>query len=247
MAATMKLTRTEGRLFARDPIALFFGLVFPVVLLVALGALFPGFDEPVAELDGGRYIDTYSPIILALGIATLGLVTLPPILGAYRQFGILRRLKTTPVHPVRLLTAQLVVHGLVAIVSAAMAVAGAAALFDVPLPQSPLWFLLSFVLAAASIFAIGLLVGALVRTSVSGQAMGMAIYFPMLFFAGVWIPRTIMGDGLRLVSDLTPLGSTVQALEDSWFGTTPSLLNLGVMAAWAIVASALAVRFFRWE
>ena len=94
MAATMKLTRTESRMFARDPIALFFGLIFPTLLLVALGFLFPGFDEPVAELDGGRYIDTYSPIILALGIATLGLVTLPPILGTYRQFGILRRLKT---------------------------------------------------------------------------------------------------------------------------------------------------------
>ena len=75
----------------------------------------------------------------------------------------------------------------------------------------------------------------------------MAIYFPMLFFAGVWIPRTIMGDGLRLFSDLTPLGSAVQALEDSWFGTTPSLMNLGVMAAYAVVASALAIRFFRWE
>jgi ABC-2 type transport system permease protein len=247
MAATMKLTRTESRLFARDPIALFFGLIFPVLLLVALGFLFPGFDEPAAELDGGRFIDTYSPIILALGIATLGLVTLPPILGSYRQFGILRRLKTTPVHPGRLLTAQLVVHGSVAIVSAALAVFGAALFFDVPLPQSPAWFLLSFLLAAASIFAIGLLVGALVRTSVSGQAVGMAIYFPMLFFAGVWIPRTIMGEGLRLFSDLTPLGSAVQALEDSWFGTTPSLMNLVVMAVYAVVAGAIAVRFFRWE
>ena len=247
MAATMKLTRTETKLFARDPIALFFGLIFPVVLLVALGFLFPGFDEPVAELDGGRYIDTYSPIILALGIATLGLVTLPPILGAYRQFAILRRLKTTPVHPGRLLTAQLVVHGSVAIVSAALAIFGVALFFDVPLPESPVWFVVSFLLAAASIFTIGLLVGALVKTSVAGQAVGMAIYFPMLFFAGVWIPRTIMGEGLRLFSDLTPLGSAVQALEDSWFGTTPNLLNLGVMAAYAVVAGVLAIRFFRWE
>lgn len=247
MAATMKLTRTETKLFTRDPIALFFGLIFPVVLLVALGFLFPGFDEPVAELDGGRYIDTYSPIVLALGIATLGLVTLPPILGAYRQFGILRRLKTTPVHPSRLLTAQLVVHGSVAIVSATLAIFGVALFFDVPLPESPLWFVVAFVLAAASVFSIGLLVGALVKTSVAGQAIGMAIYFPMLFFAGVWIPRTIMGDGLRLFSDLTPLGSAVQALDDAWFGTTPSLLNLGVMAAYAVVAGALAIRFFKWE
>ena len=247
MAATMKLTQTETRLFLRDPIALFFGLVFPPVMLWALGLFFPGFTDPVAELGGDRYIDIYGPIVLALGIATLGLVTLPPILGTYRQFGILRRLRTTPVPPVRLLAAQLIVHGVVALASTTLAVIVVVAFFDVPLPQSPVWFLVSFILATASIFAIGLLVGSLVRTSVSGQAIGMGLYFPMLFFAGVWIPRTIMSDGLRLVSDLTPLGSAVQALQDSWFGTTPSLLNLSVMAAYAVVAGAVAIRFFRWE
>ncbi len=50
----MKLTRTEGRLFLRDPIALLFGLVFPALLLLALGLFFPGFDEPTADLDGAR-------------------------------------------------------------------------------------------------------------------------------------------------------------------------------------------------
>ncbi len=247
MTATMRLTRTEGRLFLRDPIALFFGLVFPPILLLALGYLFPGFDEPTPDLGGQRYIDVYAPIALALGLATLGLVTLPPILGTYRQFGILRRLRTTPVHPARLLTAQLLVHGTVAMVASLAAVAVAVAAFDVPFPEQRLWFVLSFVLATTSIFVIGLLVGARAKTTVSGQAIGMAIYFPMLFFAGVWIPRSIMSDGLRTVSDLTPLGSGVQALQDSWFGVTPSLTHLAVMAGYTIVIGFLAVRFFRWE
>lgn len=247
MTATMKLTKTEGKLFVRDPIALFFGLVFPGLLLLALGYLFPGFDEPTTDLDGARYIDVYGPIALVLGLATLGLVTLPPILGGYRQRGILRRLRTTPVHPARLLTAQLVVHLVVAILATAIAVAVVVAAFDVPFPENPLWFALAFLLAAASIFSIGLLVGALARTTTSGQAIGMGIYFPMLFLAGVWIPRTVMPDGLLTVSDLTPLGSAVQALEDSWFGITPSATNLLVMAIWAAVVGLIAVRVFRWE
>jgi len=247
MSATMKLTRTEGRLFARDPIALFFGLVFPGILLIALGYLFPGFDEPSADLDGKRYIDVYGPIVLVLGLATLGLVTLPPILATYRQFGILRRLRTTPVHPARLLWAQLAVHGVVAIVAAAFAVGGAVLAFDVPVPERPIWFVLSFLLAAASIFSIGLLVGALARTTTAGQAIGMGVYFPMLFLAGVWVPRVIMPDALLTVSDLTPLGSAVQALEDSWFGITPSAMNLAVMVVWAVIVGLLAVRVFRWE
>jgi len=247
MSTTMNIARTEAKLFARDPIALFFGFVFPGLLLLLLGLFFPGFDEPSADLGGDRYIDVYAPLVLALGLATLGLVTLPPILGTYRQFGILRRLRTTPVHPARLLWAQLAVHVGVAVAAAALAILVAVVVFDVPFPESPVWFAISFLLAAASTFSIGLLVGALARTTVSAQAIGMAIYFPMLFFAGLWIPRSIMSDGLRTVSDYTPLGSSVQALEDSWFGATPSVTNLAVMAAYAVVVGFIAVRVFRWE
>jgi len=247
MATSIKLAQVETRLFVRDPIALFFGLVFPGLLLLLLGLLLPGFDELSADLDGARYIDIYAPIALVLGLATVGLVTLPPILGTYRQFGILRRLHTTPVHPARLLSAQLVVHIGVAIVAAVVAIVVAGVVFDVPFPQSPGWFVVSFVLAAASIFSVGLLVGAIARTTVAGVTIGMAIYFPMLFFAGVWIPRAVMSDGLRTISDFTPLGSAVQALEDSWFGSTPSVSNLVVMAVWAVVVGLVAVRFFRWE
>ena len=152
MSATMNVARTEARLFARDPIALFFGLLFPGLLLLLLGLFFPGFDEPSTDLDGARYIDIYAPIALALGLATVALVTLPPILGTYRQFGILRRLHTTPVHPARLLRAQLVVHIGVALIAAAVAIVVAVAVFDVPFPESPVWFVVSYLLAAASIF-----------------------------------------------------------------------------------------------
>ena len=247
MTATMELTKVESKLFARDPIALFFGLVFPGLLLLLLGLFFPGFTDPSPDLDGASYLEVYAPIALALGLATLGLVTLPPILGGYRQFGILRRLRTTPVHPARLLTAQLTVHLAVAIAAAAIAIAVAVVGFDVGFPQLPISFALVYLLAAISMFSIGLLVGSLAPSAVGGQAIGMAIYFPMLFFAGVWIPRAVMSDTLRTVSDLTPLGSAVQALEDAWFGVTPSALNLAVMAVWAVIAGLLASRMVRWE
>jgi ABC-2 type transport system permease protein len=247
MSATMNLTRTEGRLFLRDPIALFFGLIFPGALLLALGYLFPGFDEPSADLNGLTYTEAYAPMMIALGIATLGLVTLPPILGTYRQFGILRRLRTTPVHPARLLWAQMAVHLVVALVAAAMAVAVAVIAFDITFPESPVWFLISFILTTTSVFVIGLLVGALARSTVAGQAIGMGIYFPLLFLGGLWIPRSIMPQGLLTVSDLTPLGSGVQALLDSWYGTTPSATNLVVMVVYTVLVGWLAVRVFRWE
>jgi ABC-2 type transport system permease protein len=247
MSATVKLTVLEGKLFLREPIALFFGLVFPTVLLLALGYFIPGFDEPATELDGARFIDIYSPIALALGLATLALVTLPPVLSSYRQFGILRRLQTTPIHPARLLTAQLVVNLIVAVLAAIMAIVAVVAAFDVPVPQRPLWFALSFLLTALCMLSFGMLVGAVARSSASATAIGMALYFPMLFFAGVWIPRSVMSEGLRSVSDVTPLGAAVQALEDSWFGEPPDPLSLAVLTVYTLIVGVLAVRVFRWD
>lgn len=247
MSAMAKLTVQEGRLFVREPIALLFGLLLPMVLLLALGFLFPGFTDPAPELDGDRFIDIYAPIALALGTATLGLATMPSMLASYRQLGILRRLRTTPMHPARLLGAQLAVNLVVAIVAGGMAVVSAVIAFDLPIPENLLWFAVAFLVMASSMLSFGLLVGAFASTASSGTAIGMALYFPMLFFAGVWIPRGIMPDWLLTASDLTPLGSSVQALQDSWFGSGPAAINLVVPIVYTVVIGFIAVRAFRWD
>jgi ABC-2 type transport system permease protein len=95
--------------------------------------------------------------------------------------------------------------------------------------------------------AIGLLIGAVAPTVSSGQGIGMAVYFLMLFFAGVYFPRQAMSDGLLAVSDMTPTGAAVQAIQDTWSGLAPTTSSVLVMAAFAIGASVLAALAFRWE
>jgi ABC-2 type transport system permease protein len=247
MSALAKLTTIEGKLFAREPMAMFWGLAFPALLLLVLGLFFPGADTPSPDLGGYRLVDLYAPIVLALALATLAFVTLPVILATYRERGVLRRLQTTPVNPWRMVSAQLIVQVAVALVAGAIAVAIAVFVFDIPLPESPVVFALVYLLAAASMLAIGLLIGAVAPTVSSGQGIGMAVYFPMLFFAGVYFPRQVMPEGLRTVSDLTPAGAAVQAITDAWSGAAVSTSSLLVMAAYAIGASVLAALVFRWE
>ena len=242
-----KLTRMEGRLFLREPISLFFGLIFPALLLYGLGSLFPGFTDPATELNGARFIDVYAPVAIAFGVAMLGLSSLPPTLATYRQFGILRRLRTTPLHPSRLLGAQMIVQGSVAVISALAVVVVAAVAFDVPLPQQLLWFVLSFLLTAISMFATGLLIGSVTRTNQAAISIGMATWFPMLFFAGLWIPRAIMSSTLQKIADFTPLGAGTEAMSNAWFGSAPTLLQLGVLVVYSVVVGAITVRVFRWE
>jgi ABC-2 type transport system permease protein len=247
MSALSKMTTVEAKLFAREPLAMFWGLVFPAILLLVLGLFFPGGDTPSPDLDGYRLVDLYAPIVLGLALATLAFATLPAILATYRERGVLRRLQTTPAKPWRLINAQLVVQITVALIAGGLAVAVGAIVFDIPLPESPAAFLLVYLLGAASMLAIGLLIGAVAPTVSSGQAIGMAVYFPMLFFAGVYFPRQAMPKGLKTVSDLTPAGAAVQARSDTWSGVAPSTSNLIVMAAYAIGAGVLAALVFRWE
>ncbi len=245
MTALTQLTTTEVRLFRRDTANLFWALAFPAFLLAVLGGVFPGFRD--VQEDGWRLVDVYAPIVLVLAVLTVGIAVVPVTLATSRQLGVLRRLATTPVRPRQLLVAQLTVHGSAAVIAAALAIVVGTVVFDVPLPENPAGFAVAFVLLVAAVFAIGLLVGAVAPTSSTAQGIGMAIYFPMLFFSGVYFPRQVMPDGLRTVSDLTPAGAGVQAIQDAWFGSGPALSNLLVMAAYALGAGLLAAFWFRWE
>lgn len=247
MSALSTMIKIETKTFAREPMAMFWGLVFPALLLLVLGLVFPGAREPSPDLGGARLVDLYTPVVLALALITLGLSTLPTILATYRERGVLRRLATTPVHPARMVVSQLALHLMVAVVSTILALVLAVAVFDVALPQNLLGFLVVFLLGTASLFGLGLLIGAVAPTAASGQGIGMAVYFPLLFFAGVYFPREVMPDNLVRISDLTPSGALVQALTDSFAGRVPTASSLLVMAVFAAIFGFAAVRLFRWE
>lgn len=247
MTALLTLTRSQARIFLREPIAVGFGFAFPAVLLLVIGSVFPGATEPNAAFGGRSLVDVYAPVAVVLGLATLAIAMLPATLGSDRERGILRRLSTTPAHPATLVAAHLVVQAVVVTCSGIATILAGWLVLDLALPQRAGWFLVSFVLVVAALLALGLLLGALVPTSNAGQALGMLVYFPLLFFAGVYIPMEIMPDGIQTVSGWTPAGAAVQALSDSWAGAAPSALSLLVLALSAAVAGGLAIRLFRWE
>lgn len=247
MSASTKLLRSETRLFLREPMAIIFGLIFAPGILLAMGLLFPGFDEPLPDLGGTRLIDIWAPTAIGLALAMLALMMLPTALVSYRHIGVLRRLRTTPVHPAKLLLAQVGANVAVGLVGSAATVAVAGLVLDVPWPKSWGWLVLSLLLGMAAMFGLGVMISALSKSPAVGQVFGFALFFPMLFFAGVYVPRPMMSDGLLAASNYTPLGAAVQAMTDAWGGTTPDLLHVGVMVAYALVFTLVGVRFFRWE
>ncbi|GAA3562695.1 ABC transporter permease [Amycolatopsis ultiminotia] len=246
MSALYRLTVTETKLFFREPMLVFFAFAFPPILLVVLG-LVPSMREPQASLGGAGVISLYVPIVLALGLSLFALNGLSQLFASYREKGVLRRMRTTPVKPRVLLGAQLLMATMLSAATAVVMLLIGRFAFDVGLPRQLFAYLVGYLLAALAMFAIGLFVASVAPSGKSAGAIGTLVFFPLMFFAGLWVPRASMNSVLRTISDFTPLGAGVQSLQDAAAGHWPQLVHLAVLLGWAIVAGGLAARYFRWE
>ncbi|MFF0145685.1 ABC-2 type transport system permease protein [Amycolatopsis sulphurea] len=246
MSALSRLTATETKLFFREPVIVFFALAFPPLLLVVLG-LVPSMREPQASLGGGTILGLYVPIVIALGLAMFALNGLSQLFATYREKGVLRRMRTTPVKPGAMLGAQVLMSLVLSAGTMVVVLLIGRFAFDVPLPGQAVAYVLGYLLVALALFAIGLLIASIAPSGKAAGAIGTLVFFPLMFFAGLWLPRDSMNPVLRTISDFTPLGAGVQSLQDATAGHWPQLLHLAVLLGWAIVAGGLAARYFRWE
>jgi ABC-2 type transport system permease protein len=246
MRVFVKLTASELRLFLREPMQVFFTLVVPSIIVIVLGAV-PVFREANPDLGGRRVIDMYTGIAVILILASLGLQVAPMALATYRERGILRRLATTPTRPIALLGAQLTTSLLSAVVSVLLVLIVARLCYAVSLPRNSVGFAVAFLFSAAAAFAIGLFIAALARGGKAANSVGTLLFFPAMFFAGLWWPREAFPPALRTIADLTPLGAAERAVMGAMGGQWPAWGSLTVLLAYLLVFGLAAARLFRWE
>lgn len=241
----------ETRLFLRDGGNLFFALIFPSVLIIGVGYLIPGLRESIVEagpLQGLSAVNFMIPPVLATAVATPALTVLPVTFAQYRERGILKRLSTTPMRPQAMLTAHVIIGVLAFLVAAALALVLGAIAFDLAMPDGPLQVVGSLVLCAGAMFSIGLIIAALAPRANIAQAIGMLLFFPMLFFAGLWTPGPEMPELIAQIASWTPLGAGSQALQSFWFDASDiPVRQLLVMTGYIAVSVPVAARFFRWK
>ncbi|MEU4829996.1 ABC transporter permease [Streptosporangium sp. NPDC023615] len=242
-----KMLLIEAKLLLREPAASIFSILLPLALLLGLGST-PGLQEVNPEMGGQRGIDTQLPaLMVVLAVVTMAFTVLPGTLVSYRETGVLRRLSTTPVNPIRLLVAQVANNLVAATIATVLLVVLGYLVLGTAMPKSPLTFAGVFVLGTASLFGMGLLIAAVAPTSKAAPAIGSLLMFPLLFMAGMWVPRELMPDLLRRIGDFLPVAPFADTLRATWAGQPPQPLHLAMMALTVLVTGALATRFFRWE
>ncbi|MFC1416206.1 ABC transporter permease [Streptacidiphilus cavernicola] len=239
------LARTEGVLFLRSAGAVLWTALLPVVAVVVLGVV-PATRHPSQSFGGLSPLQVYEPILMMYVFLMAAVNMLPAVLTGYRASGVLRRLSTTPVPPGRLLGAQgLIYLGLGVVIDVVILVVATA--FGATAPHQFAGFVVSLLLVAAATMGIGMLITALAKNERMANALGLVTFFPLMFFAGLWIPRSTMNTPLRTISDYSPLGAGVRAVQASIAGHWPPTAALLVLAGYAILCGAAAARLFRWE
>ena len=245
MKPFLKLTYNELKLQLREPIGLFFTLAFPIMLLLLFGLVFG--NEAEEFLGGYGQMDLSVPGYIGMIIGTIGMLTIPISIATYRENGVLRRLRATPVESKSILWSQVAAQVVITLASVSLLVATALVVFDLRLPSGDVMVLPAILLGAFSFFAIGFVLAGLMPTPRSAQAVGMALYFPMLFLSGAAMPRFMMPEQLQEIAKLMPLTQVVIMIEDLWFTGTWNVTAVVYITAVLIIGLVVSRFTFRWE
>lgn len=243
---TIAILRAETRLFGRELGSLFYILLFPVVLLSILGAI-PSFREDSPDLGGMSVVDLYVPVTVLLSMIMAALMAMPSIVMAYREAGVLRRLRTAPVRPASILVVQVLLHAVTVAGSSILLLTVGRLVFGTPLPESWPGYIGAYLLALVASFSLGATITAISPNARVAAVIGSLAFFGSMFTAGVYLPVQAMGGLLRRIVEFTPLGAASEAMNTAMQGALPDLRDLLVVAVWAVLLGLFSVRLFRWE
>jgi ABC-type multidrug transport system ATPase subunit/ABC-type transport system involved in cytochrome c biogenesis permease component len=184
MKSLWKMTWMEAKLFLREPASAFFTLVFPLMYLLLFGAI--SGNEPTPQFGGQRTIDASIPGLAAVAICIAGLMSTTMTMSTYRERGVLRRLRTTPVSPLVVLLAQVIVVFAMTALGMLLLIAAGILVYQISFEGNALSVLAGFALSSLSFFGIGFIVAGIMPTVRSAWVVGMVLLYPMLLLSGAF-------------------------------------------------------------
>ena len=243
-----RLTWLEVKIFAREPLGLIGSVGIPVLIFVGLRRLVgPAARSGVSSVP--RFISADLPILASVLIASSAVLSLVAIIAIYREGGVLKRLRATPLMPHTILTAHVLVKLLfTAVTLAAMVLAGRR--FYPLEPGVPLAsFALALLVSTTSLISLGFLVASLVPTARFAQPIGTLVLYPMLGLSGLFFPVESVPPTLQTIARALPLTYAVSLLRGIWHGEGWSnhVTDVAVLALMFLVFTAVAAKVFRWE
>jgi ABC-2 type transport system permease protein len=237
--------------FVRNPAALFFTLVFPLMFLLIFTVIFGNGHVTVGPGKTITVATFYVPAIAAFSVINACYTNIGISLSASRDTGALKRIHGSPLPVWGYMFARIAHAVLISIVLVAICAGFGAAFYGATLPTNTLpAFALTLVVGAATFSALGVAITALIPNADAAPAVVNATILPLLFISNIFIPLESPSGWIDVVGKIFPVRHFADALVGSFFQLSGSGLHtndLLVMGAWFVAGVVLGGRFFRWE
>jgi ABC-2 type transport system permease protein len=239
------------RMFWRIPVALFFTLMLPLVMLVLFNALF---GDGTVETDSGEWSvrQFYTGGLAAFTAVSATYTNLANVVPIRREEGVLKRWRGTPL-PTGYFIAGFVGSAVViAFVGVVFMLGLGVVAYDLQIDTAKLpGAVLTFAVGVSSFAALGMAVAALVPTAASASAVANATILPLAFVSGVFVVVEEYPAWLDTIGNLFPLKPFVESFQDAFnpLVEAPAIdwADLAFIALWGVAGAVVAVTRFRWE
>jgi ABC-2 type transport system permease protein len=242
-----KLTWIETKIFLREPLGAFGTIGFPVLIFLGWGRV--ASRRAASSMAASSFLHVGLPVFASLLIAISAVLSLVTIISIYREGGILKRLRATPLRPQTILTAHVLVKLLLTAASLALMVLAGKRYYPVGVHVPLFSFTIALLISTWSTLSIGFLIASIVPTARFAQPIGALILYPMFAVSGLFFPVESLPPVLHAVARVLPLTYAVPLLQGIWNGD-PWLAHLGDVAGLVlvfVVCTALSAKVFRWE
>ncbi|MFV2038762.1 MAG: ABC transporter permease [Acidimicrobiales bacterium] len=243
--------RYQTRVFWRTPVAAFFTLVLPILMLVLFNALF---SDRTVETEAGSWPvrQFYTGSLAAFAAVSATFTNLANTVPILRDEGVLKRWRGTPLPPWAYVAGMVGSAVMVALIGVGIMLGLGLALYDLQIEAAKMpAAAVTFIVGVATFAALGLAVAALIPNARSASAVANAAILPLAFISNIFIPLEDPPRWLDFIGDVFPLKPFVVAFQDTFNPLTDppafDLAKLGWVALWGVAGAVVAVTHFRWE
>ena len=243
----LRLTWLETKIFVREPMGSIGSVLIPVIIFIGLGrTLGPRLPRVPQTSD---FVYYGAPVFSALFILINAILSLVTIISIYREGGILKRLRATPLRPATILTAHVLVKLLFTAITLLLMVAAGRRYYSVQLHIPVARFTIALLIATVSTLSMGFVIASMVRTARFAQPLGGLILYSQIGLSGLFFPIAALPPAWQFVAKLLPMTYVVSLLRqilkgDPW---SAHVTDIAALAVVFVVCLALSARFFRWE
>jgi len=236
----------EIKVFAREPMGAIGTVLIPVVAFMGLSQFTGG---ALASPRSGSGLHLNLPVFAAVLISINTVLSLVTIISIYREAGILKRLRATPLRSYTILSAHVIVKLLLTAMTLALLLLVGKRYYPAGMHVRVIGFTIALMIATVSILSIGFIIASIVPTARFAQPIGSAILYPMLGLSGLFFPISALPPTLHRVASVLPLTYAVSLLDGIWNGDAWSAHfgDVGALIIVFVVSTAISTRVFRWE